>query len=118
MKCPQDFDKIFIHRDFVDMRKGINGLSELVQMSEMGDLMGKNLFIFSGRRKNAIKILYFDQSGFCLWQKKLDQQNFSWPKKSTEEVVDITPEQLTWLLDGYDVWKMKPFEKLYFERVS
>ena len=118
MKSPKDFEKIFIHRDVIDMRKGINGLCEIVQMSEMGDLMGKNLFIFSGRRKNAIKILYFDQSGFCLWQKKLDQQNFSWPKLSTSEIVDITAEQLSWLLEGYDVWKMKPFEKLYFERVS
>ncbi len=118
MKSPKDFTGIFIHRDVVDMRKGINGLSDLVQSSLMGDLMGKNLFIFSGQRKNTIKILYFDQSGFCLWQKKLDQQNFAWPKKSTEEIVDITPEQLCWLLDGYDVWKMKKFNEVKFERVS
>lgn len=100
------------------MRRGINGLAELIQSAGMGELMGGNLFVFSGRRKISIKILYFDKSGFCLWQKRLERDRFAWPKKMTEAVVSITPESLTWLLEGYDIWKMKPFETLYFEKVS
>ena len=118
MKSPSDFKKVFIHRDAVDMRKAINGLSEIVQSSGMGNLMEPHLFVFSGRRRNTIKILYFDLSGFCLWQKRLEQDKFPWPKKLADEVVVVTPEQLSWLLEGYDVWKMKPFNHLHFEKVG
>ena len=100
------------------MRKGINGLSEIVQSAQMGNLMEPHLFVFSGRRRDTIKVLYFDRSGFALWQKRLERDKFPWPKKHTDVIVKITPEQFAWLLDGYDVWKMRPFEELNFERVS
>jgi transposase len=117
MKRAAEFQGIFIHREPVDMRRGINGLSEIVQLESMGDLMGPHLFVFAGKRKHSIKVLYFDKSGFAMWQKKLEKSRFKWPKKFTEEVVTLTPEQFEWLLDGYDVWKMKPFEELKFEKV-
>ncbi len=118
MRAVNSFEKVFIHRDPVDMRKGINGLCEIVQF-EMGlDFKGRYLFVFSGRRKDRMKILYFDRSGYCLWQKRLEKENFPWPRKSTEEVVHISTEQMSWLLEGYDIWKMKPFEELSFELVG
>lgn len=117
MKRPEEFKGVFIHREPVDMRKAINGLSEIVQMEGMGDLMGPHLFVFMGRRRHLLKVLYFDKSGFCLWQKRLERSRFAWPKKLCESVVKITPEQFKWLLDGYDVWKMKPFEELNFSQI-
>jgi len=117
VRAVRDFQGIFIHREAVDMRKGIQGLSEIVQMDNMGDLMGPHLFVFSGKRKHSIKVLYFDKSGFAMWQKKLEKSRFRWPKKCVEEVVTLTPEQFEWLLEGYDVWKMRPFEELKFEKV-
>ena len=119
MKAPSSFEKIFIHRLPVDMRRGINGLCDIVAEACMGDLStGRNLFVFSGKRRHSIKILYFDKSGFCLWQKRLEKDRFPWPKELPDEVVHLDPEQLAWLLDGYDVWKMKPFSEKIFERVS
>lgn len=98
--------------------KAINGLSGIVESAGMGELMGPNLFVFSGKRRDVIKVLYFDRSGFALWQKRLERDKFSWPKKFPDEVVHLSPEQFAWLLDGYDVWKMKPFAELHFKRVS
>lgn len=118
MKSPTQFKKVFIHRDYVDMRKSINGLSQIVELASMGSLMEPHLFVFSGKSRSTIKILYFDRSGFCLWQKRLEQDKFPWPKKSPDEVVTITPEQLSWLLDGYDVFKLRPFAELTYSRVS
>lgn len=118
MKSLKDFTKVFIHRDPVDMRKQINGLSALVESARMGSLMAPHLFVFMGRKRDSIKILYFDRSGFALWQKRLEAAKFIWPRKHTESVVQISSDQLAWLLDGYDVWKMKPFENLFYERVS
>ena len=118
MRAPIYFTNIFIHKEPVDMRRGINGLSDIVSVAEMGDLSGRNLFVFCGKRRDSIKVLYFDRSGFALWQKRLEEAKFIWPRKHTESVVQISPDQLAWLLDGYDVWKMKPFENLFYERVS
>jgi transposase len=115
-----EFEGVFIHRDPVDMRKAIEGLCQIVEAEGMGSLMGPNLFVFSGKRKRTIKILYFDRSGFALWQKRLEKDRFSWPKASThdEPVVSLRSEQLGWLLAGYNVWKMRPFSELNFSRFS
>ncbi len=118
MKSLTAFKKVFIHRNAVDMRKAINGLSDIVQQSGIGELMEPHLFVFSGKKRSTIKILYFDLSGFCMWQKRLEENKFPWPKKSLDVVVTITPEQLSWLLDGYDIFKIKPFAELRFEKVS
>ena len=118
MKAPSSFENVFIHREPVDMRRGINGLCDLVAASAMGNLSGKNLFVFTGKRRDSIKVLYFDRSGFCLWQKRLESDKFPWPKKATDEVVSLSTEQFAWLLDGYDVWKIKPFNETKFERAS
>jgi transposase len=118
MKSPSFFSNILIHKGPVDMRRGINGLCDIIYASNMGELMGKNLFVFCGRRKNSIKVLYFDRSGFCLWQKRLEEAKFPWPKNEETEIVKLTAEQFDWLLEGYDVWKMKPFAEKSFERVS
>ena len=117
MKAISEFKNIYLHREPVDMRKAINGLSVLVQTEEMGDLFSPSLFVFTGRRRDSIKILYFDRSGFALWQKRLEENKFPWPRKLTDTVVTVTSEQLAWLLDGYDIWKMKPFESLSYSRV-
>ena len=117
MKSMHEFRNVFIHRDPVDMRKAINGLSALVDIERMGNLMEPHLFVFIGRRRDVIKILYFDKSGFCLWQKRLERERFPWPKKHSSEVVHISTSQLEWLLQGYDVWKIKPFAELKFEKV-
>ena len=118
MKSASSFTQVFVHRTPVDMRRGINGLCDIVHASGMGELSGKNIFVFCGRRRNSIKVLYFDRNGFCLWQKRLETDLFPWPKKITEEVVVLSPQQFTWLLEGFDVWKIKPFADAKFERVS
>lgn len=117
MKSPKDFKGVFLHRDPVDMRKAINGLSVIVQEAGMGDLMGPYLFVFCGKRRDVMKVLYFDRSGFALWQKRLERDKFPWPKRSTVENIQLSTEQFAWLLDGYDVWKMKPHAELKFEKV-
>jgi transposase len=100
------------------MRKAINGLCQIVESEGMGDLMGPHLFVFTGRRRDVIKILYFDRSGFALWQKRLEKERFRWPKDHDSGLIRLTTSQLQWLLDGYDFWRMRPFEELRFSRVS
>lgn len=85
-----------------DMRKAINGLSAIVA-SELGlDPMSGQYFVFCGRRKDVLKILYYDRNGYALWQKRLEEDHFRWPR-SGEEARAITGEELGWLLLGLDM---------------
>lgn len=118
MRSVTEFQAIFLHRDPVDGRKAINGLSEIVEQAQMGDLRSETLFVFCNKRRDGIKILYFARGGFALWHKRLEQNRFPWPKKNQDSVVRLTSQQMQWLLDGYDVWKMKPFEDFKFSCVS
>ena len=75
MKAISEFKNLYLHRDPVDLRKSITGLSVIVQ-EEMGlDLRSSSLFIFSNQKRTHMKILYFDRSGFALWLKKLEERN-------------------------------------------
>ena len=83
----------------IDMRKAINGLSFLVEQAMGLDPFGGDLFVFCNRCQNIIKILYWDENGFCLWHKQLEEHRFKWPK-SGEQVMAIDQKQLSWLLAG------------------
>lgn len=73
MKGVLEFTEVYRHREPADMRNGINGLMTLVESSGMGPMTGGKLFVFSGRRRDLIKILYFDFSGYALWMKRLEE---------------------------------------------
>lgn len=83
------------------MRKSINGLAGIVQNNFRKDPYQNNLFVFSNRRADRVKILYWDRNGFCLWHKRLEKQRFPWPQDEMD-VMEITQEQLHWLLNGID----------------
>lgn len=118
MKSVREFKGVFLHREPVDMRKAISGLSQIVEGEAMGTLMAPHLFVFCNRKRDLMKVIYFDRSGFAMWVKRVEKEKFPWPKRHEDVVVTLTPDQFQWLLDGYDVWKMKPFEELHFRQVS
>lgn len=98
------------------MGKQIDGHSAIVEGASMGKLAESHLFAFAGRR-DVIKALYFDGAGFAMWQKRLEKGKFPWPRKHTDAVVKMITQQFSWLLDGYDVWRMRPFEEINFSQV-
>jgi transposase len=72
----------------------------------------KYLFLFCNRHRNKLKALYWNRTGFCLWYMRLEQDKFNWPRKFIEQNIQISTEQLTWLLEGYNIWKMRPHQSL------
>jgi transposase len=93
--------RVYLAIGSTDMRKAINGLSIMVEQHLAQNPFSGDLFVFCNRRRNMIKILYWDRNGFCLWQKRLETEKFKWPR-SADEVVMIGPRELNWLLDGLD----------------
>lgn len=118
MRPSNDLPAVYLCRDAIDFRKGINGLAVLVENTLQLDPFSEQLYVFCNRRRDRIKILYWERSGFCLWQKRLEKARFYWPRKNVDGLVTLTSQQLNWLLDGYDIARMKPHEKLYFNSVS
>ena len=115
--CGEDL-KIYLHRAPIDMRKGRNALAALAQQVMKVDPFGGALFIYVGRRFNALKILYWERNGFALWSKRIESaEKYHWPRLLAEEVVTVSAEQLNWLLDGYDIWT-QPHRMLKFQHVS
>lgn len=109
-----DPKRIYLALGATDMRKSINGLSMIVQESEIGELFEGSMFVFCNRGRNIIKIIYWDHNGFCLWQKRLEEHRFKWPCRE-EEVREIEPEALQWLLSGLDI--RQAHERLSYEVV-
>ena len=97
-----------------DMRKAINGLSQLIQNQMNHCPFSKSLFLFCGKTRQNLKIIYWDNNGFCLWQKKLEKQKFPWPQ-TKEEALEITHDQLKMLLAGIDFFHAH--KKLSYSRV-
>lgn len=118
MKDLSTFPQVFLYSKFVDFRKSINGLSSIVESEMRLKVFSGALFVFMGRRKDTIKILYWDRTGFALWYKRLEEARFSWRREFETDVVLITPEELSWLLSGVDVWKIKMHPVLEFESSS
>jgi transposase len=109
---------VYLHRDPVDFRKAINGLSLIV--SEVMELspFDRALFVFCNRQHSQLKVLYWDQTGFALWQKRLEKDKFQWPRRYTDECVHITHEQWLWLLRGFDITRLQSHSPLSFASVS
>ncbi len=117
MRPSNDIPTVYLCRDPVDFRRGINGLAVLVEDTLRMNPFAEQLYIFCNRRRNQIKVLYWEANGFCLWQKRLEKSRFYWPHKSSEEVVTLTAQQLNWLLDGYDISRLQPHKKLCYTSV-
>jgi transposase len=106
--------RIFLKLGATDMRKSINTLSMLVQNEMQMDPFSKSLFVFCNKRREILKILYWDINGFCLWQKRLEKDKFKWPKRK-EEILEINITQFNWFLSGLDF--TNAYRKLEYARV-
>lgn len=105
---------VYLAMGHTDMRKAINGLSVLVESSMQLDPFSGNLFVFTNRRRNILKILYWHRNGFCLFQKRLEKHRFRWPEAYNNEVVEMEGRELSWLLEGLDTRDVKAHDRLSY----
>jgi len=106
---------IYLHRDVVDFRKSINGLMVVVEDEMKISPFNGGLFIFCNRSRDKIKALYWDETGFCLWYKRLEKDKFKWPRKSNQSRIEVTAQQWQWLLSGLDLSKMQMHQPLAYQ---
>jgi transposase len=91
--------RIYLYHGPCDMRKSFDGLCGLIR-SELGaDPLSGSLFVFCNRRRNMVKLLYFDRDGFAIWYKRLEQGSFRPPNRTSADGL-IDRRQLSMLLEG------------------
>lgn len=105
----KDFTKVshvYLACGYTDMRRGIDGLVSIVQQTFNLDPFEDSIFLFCGKKPNRIKALYWDNNGFVILYKRLEEGKFQWPR-SDNEVRDLTMQQLRWLMEGLSIEQPK-----------
>lgn len=97
--------KIFLCLGSTDMRKGFDTLAALVGETLEQDPLSGHLFVFRSRRGDRIKLLYWEEGGYCLWYRRLEVGTFRFPAASRPDQTSLTisAADLTMLLDGVDL---------------
>ncbi|MPN30718.1 hypothetical protein SDC9_178189 [bioreactor metagenome] len=110
----KEADHIYIACGITDFRKQMDTLCAMViDKFNLDPYTGSSVFIFCNRKRNAIKVLRFEDNGFILAHKKLidvDKMKFQRPRNK-EEVMDITFEQVKWLLQGLNIEQKTALKK-------
>jgi transposase len=95
--------RIFLCTRPTDMRKGFDGLTGLVQECFDQDPLTGHLFLFVNRRRDRLKILYFDRDGLAIWYKRLEAGSFEMPRSVEPNGIELQAAQLAMILSGIDM---------------
>ena len=105
------FKKVYLAVGYTDLRRGMEGLANIVRFKFDLDPYDKNtLFLFCGRRTDRIKGLLWEGDGFLLLYKRLDNGSFNWPR-SAEEAIEISPDQYRMLMQGLEIVAKHPIKE-------
>ncbi|MFT5082326.1 MAG: transposase [Lentisphaeria bacterium] len=107
----------YLNREPVDLRKAINGLNLIVEEHVQLSVFDRAIFVFCSKNRAQIKVLYWNNTGFVLWQKRLEKAKLKWPRKHPAETITLTSEQWSWLLRGFDINRLKPHKHLKYRGV-
>lgn len=108
MKMFVEPNEVYLYLDKVDFRKSINGLIVVVEQQLELSPFCNALFVFSNKKRDKLKILYWDKTGFALWYKRLEKHKFKWPSDNNMQHMRLSEQQLNWLLSGFDVVGHQP----------
>ena len=94
--------RVFLCTEATDMRKGFDGLAALSGEVFEADPLSGHLFVFRNRKRDRVKVLWWDRSGYCLWYKRLESGRFHLPQ-SEDGALEVCWADLSLLLEGIDL---------------
>jgi len=103
MHSYQKPSQVYLALGATDLRKSIDGLSLLVQERFKLDPFSRSLFVFCNRKRDKIKVLEWDTTGFWLHYKRLEKDRFQWPEAGDGTHVEVDERSYRWLLDGLSI---------------
>jgi transposase len=96
-----------------DMRKGIDGLSAVVDLRLCCDSYESALFVFCNKSRNSVKVLEWDQDGFWLYQKRLEKGTFPWPDNGSVKKLLLSEHEFSCLVSGTKLRRRLKFEEVF-----
>ena len=111
MEIKLSFTRVYLACGYTDLRKSIDGLSYLVSQNFKLNPTEPALFLFCGRRRDRIKALLWQDDGFLLMYKRLENGRFQWPRKP-QDVLEISEQQYRWLMEGLAIEQPKALKKI------
>jgi transposase len=108
--------RIYLATGATDLRRSIDGLAALVRERFAQDPLSGHLFLFRNRRGDRVKILLWDQSGFWVLYKRLEQGTFAWPIDEDAARVEMRHRDLLLLLSGVDLGGTR--RRRWYERLA
>lgn len=93
---------VYIVTGYTDMRKGIDGLAQILEGTLGENVYSKAVYLFCGRSSTKMKALVWDGDGFLLLYKRLDNGKYRWPR-TEREAKQLTEQQLRWLMEGLEI---------------
>src|SRR6185437_13803231 len=110
--------RVYLCLTACDMRKSFDGLHALVREHLELDAFAGHLFVFASRRRDRVKILYWDRDGFAVWSKRLEEGTYAMPFDADgEKRREITAQELGAILSGIDLSQAKR-RKRYYRKTS
>ena len=113
--------RVFLYRRATDMRKSFHGLVALTESELKQDPLSGSLFVFLNRRRDRVKILYWGQSGFCIWYQQLQKGTYQIPSPTAlddQDTLEVTRSQLSLILEGIDLTSVRQRPRFQFQRES
>ena len=104
------FPQVYLVCGYTDMRCSIDGLAGIVKQNFGLEPCSGSLFLFCGRRRDRMKALLWEDDGFLLMYKRLDNGAFQWPRSESEAKL-LTQEQFVWLMQGLSVEQPKAIRR-------
>lgn len=93
--------QVYLCTTATDMRKSYDGLTAIVASAMNKDVLSGHLFLFLNRRRDRIKVLWWDRDGLAIWMKRLQAGTFETPKsRADQSCLELDPTQLAMLLNG------------------
>jgi transposase len=95
--------RVFVASGPVDLRKGFDSLSAIVQSTFGHDPLSGHLFVFYNRRGEQVRILFFDRTGYCIVAKRLVRGRFHFPSGVAAPCAEMSSAELSLILEGIDL---------------
>jgi transposase len=106
--------RVYLSRVPTDMRCSFEGLSARARSVIQQDPLSGHLFVFLNRQRDYIKVLYWDDGGYCIWSKRLERGTFELPGSDASHV-EIDTNKLMLMIEGFSLKSVKKRRRFMLE---
>ncbi|MBD3339136.1 MAG: IS66 family insertion sequence element accessory protein TnpB [Candidatus Lokiarchaeota archaeon] len=100
--------RFYLYSQPTDMRKSFDGLSGIVTNARLGNPTSGDVYVFVNRRRDRMKLLVWERTGFWLFYKRLEKGTFQIPPHSADQkTIELSYDVLMMLVEGIDITHIK-----------